>query len=494
MKNIIYDLKDMSDSREVLESRPNRFITIFIYGVVLFLAIAIIWAVFGKIDVVVKANGVVRPNEKISTIKNIVSGKVGQVSIENGQRVTRGDILYTVDYTDFRLKKQFLETEIDRKERVVVANEKLVQSIEDEKNYLDENDKIENEYYRKYLKNITDMETEVVVAQQLLEEQKNLMEKIKDMNTLVTSLETGKNIFLESGKVDNIQQIAYRDYEVKRKKLQQINNQNEKNYEIQKKLYEAGATPQIEYEKAKYKMDEGTLELARYENETLLSIKSDIDKNTVALNVLNGNVKKLVPHIAGTGRSVEEALKEQLKNNQIIILNNTLDNERTALKNMKNDLEDVERNIEKCMVKAPIDGYINMVREINQGDILESQSTIATIIPEDDSNYIVQIYAPNGEIINIREGDTVRYHFMALPYKEYGELTGNITKIAIDTQLMNEGNTSVYLVEANVQNKPLFGYDGESVDIKVGMVCEARIISKTKTIMNYILEKMDFKS
>ncbi|QEK12907.1 hypothetical protein FQB35_11545 [Crassaminicella thermophila] len=78
---------------------------------------------------------------------------------------------------------------------------------------------------------------------------------------------------------------------------------------------------------------------------------------------------------------------------------------------------------------------------------------------------------------------------MALPYKEYGELTGKITKIAEDVK-PSKDNKSFYLVEADIE---LVGYNDEKKKIKVGMVCEARIITKTKKILYYLLEKIDLR-
>ena len=43
MKPIIVDLKDISDSTEVYDSKPNRFVPYTIYIICAILAIALIW-------------------------------------------------------------------------------------------------------------------------------------------------------------------------------------------------------------------------------------------------------------------------------------------------------------------------------------------------------------------------------------------------------------------------------------------------------------------
>ncbi|WP_278184254.1 HlyD family efflux transporter periplasmic adaptor subunit [Alkaliphilus metalliredigens] len=114
-------------------------------------------------------------------------------------------------------------------------------------------------------------------------------------------------------------------------------------------------------------------------------------------------------------------------------------------------------------------------------------------MPYDDSNYTVRIYPSNEDIANINIGDKVKYNFLALPYKEYGELTGKIARIATDTKTTQEGNSSYYLVESDIETRALVSYKGEEADIKVGMICEARIVTKTKKILHYLLEKIDLR-
>ena len=60
MKPIIIDMKDMSDSTEVYDSKPNRFMIYTIYAILLIFVIALIWMYFTVIDIVVKSDGILR--------------------------------------------------------------------------------------------------------------------------------------------------------------------------------------------------------------------------------------------------------------------------------------------------------------------------------------------------------------------------------------------------------------------------------------------------
>lgn len=53
---------------------------------------------------------------------------------------------------------------------------------------------------------------------------------------------------------------------------------------------------------------------------------------------------------------------------------------------------------------------------------------------------------------------------------------------------------SYYFVESEIENKPLFSYKGEQGEIKIGMTCEAQVVTKQKKILYYLLEKINLKN
>jgi multidrug efflux pump subunit AcrA (membrane-fusion protein) len=100
MKPIMIDMKDMSESTQVYESRPHPFFVIFIYLILAVLGAAFLWMSLFKIDTVVKATGIVRTEESVQTVTNLAGGKVQEVFVVDGQEVEKGDPLYQIDVTD----------------------------------------------------------------------------------------------------------------------------------------------------------------------------------------------------------------------------------------------------------------------------------------------------------------------------------------------------------------------------------------------------------
>ena len=119
MKPIIVDMKDISDSTEVYDSKPNRFMVYTIYIVLLTLFIAVVWMSVSKIDIVVKSNGIFKTSVGSYEISSEVTGKVKETYVSDGQYVNEGDLLCIIDIDTFS------DTIVDYKNKLEEAKYRL---------------------------------------------------------------------------------------------------------------------------------------------------------------------------------------------------------------------------------------------------------------------------------------------------------------------------------------------------------------------------------
>ncbi len=622
MKPIILYISEITDSRELLEAKPSPAIPVFIYLILSLIIVTTTWSYFGEIDEYVKANGIVRPNDKIGALRNMIAGKIDSVLFEEGQQVKEGDILYVIEHENLILEEAALKAELDRYSTELNSLIKLKKSIADGKSYFDMNNEAEKEYYERYQKYLTDVKvnkegaltdllrsvnnTELNISS-LNERKQHTLKELEKLNTLKQSVLEGSNAFvdisdpyygkyieytlnikkhediikersdkydiisrlLEAGKTQSAASVdvdktvqtlnnlyllkqsitqaknlftdtgnpyynQFNDYKLSTKRLEDNITQKEKALESSKRLYKVGSISKKELENAELQLSSAKAELEKFRNDYWLSINEKINQASGTANDLE-NAKLMIEsaeldlsrykndywhqlnqkladnskligelEISLSGGSKEISLYDSMRSNintsikkykldNLVQLNDMIDNIDKHVEKLTQQLEEVRLSIGNCIVKAQIAGTISVMQDINRGDLLQSGVEVASIVPDNNGEYRVQLFVSNKDIASLKLGQEIKYHFLALPYREYGEITGHITKIGTDARLEREKGISYYPVEATVENKPVYSYKGVKAEIKVGMACEAQVITKSKKILYWLLEKVNLR-
>ncbi len=87
----------MPAALEVLENPPAPFYRAILLFILLFLVIAITWAIFAHMDIVVSGTGVVIPKGKVKVVQPLEPGIVRAIHVRDGQQVKKGDLLISMD-------------------------------------------------------------------------------------------------------------------------------------------------------------------------------------------------------------------------------------------------------------------------------------------------------------------------------------------------------------------------------------------------------------
>ena len=148
MKPILMNINEMSDSREVYDSKPNPAFAIFIYTILGIIAVALVWTYFGRIDIVVKSEGIIRPNSQVATVLNTYGGTLEEVFINDGSLVNEGDILYIIEHDNLLTELDYYSKQLSETDNTLNMLNKYKRSVEDGINYFTE-DTVEEEYFVK---------------------------------------------------------------------------------------------------------------------------------------------------------------------------------------------------------------------------------------------------------------------------------------------------------------------------------------------------------
>lgn len=510
MRIFTQDLNDITDSKDMLETKPHSFIVSFIYIFIAVLLVTLIWAYFFEIDEYVKASGVIRPGDKTVTIRNSISGKVDMLNIEEGKHIKKGDTLFTINAKGLIENKKELNSEIEKLNLTINNLTKFKESINTEKNLFDKNNENESYYYNLFQKYETDKKinneqftNSTIDINKAIEgveiAQKSVMEKLDmvkltlaNLNELKASIENDKNMINSSNKV---YYDKFNNYITNRNRLQTIRNQKETIYNSYKELFGTGSISIEELENAKNQLEMADLDVQKYKNEFLLDTISNIEQCKVSILDLEESTKKSKLEIetySKKGQSKDIMLQKYYLDN-LIKVEESLASNRDNLTKLQSQLKSIELNLAEATVLAPIDGIISMNMQMNSGELLQSGAEIATIIPETKTEYKVQVFIYNKDIGNIKEGQEIQCRLQALPYSEYGDLEGVITNISSDARVDTQNGINYYIAEASLNSKPLYNRKGVEANIKLGMTCDVQVITKSKKVLHWMLEKINLK-
>lgn len=502
MKDIVRDISEITYSRELYDAKPKPFISSFIYILFAIIITTLVWTYFGQIDIVVKGNGIVRPNEKINTIKSTLTGKILKINATEGQVVKAGDLLYTIDHESLILEKDKISEKLKEEKENLDNLIKYKASIEFGENLFAKEPIEDDYYYNKYENYNVNMEylKYQLNASELQLSQSNLtvitntqIDMLKNelvlLNLLKTSIEDNTN-YLK----DNLYFSRFEEYKKNIDKLESDNTIAKRNYDNEVIFEKNGMISKQELENIKKIFDNATLDLEQYKIKFTFSLETDIKNATETLSKREDEYKNAIL-VAGRlkkAKNFSDASIYKYKLDTLVGLNDKRKESNDNINILENNIDTLNLEIKKAIISTPIDGTVNILSAVAIGDYINIGTELITVIPLEESEYKVQIMLPNKDVASIQKGDIIKFQFHALPYKEYGEFSGNVLNISSDIKT-DSSNAGYYLIEAEFKTKEGISYKGEKRCIKVGMTCNAHIIIEQKKILYWLLEKLDLR-
>ena len=134
-------------TNEFLQKKEPFSFHLFILIICTLIAACICWICFGKMEVVVKADGIVRPKENISTVSNIVSGKITQKLYMPGQIVFKNEPLYLIDKNTFESELELYKNKLLQLENTQAGLFYLSESIKQNRDVFPKDKKLSLEEY-----------------------------------------------------------------------------------------------------------------------------------------------------------------------------------------------------------------------------------------------------------------------------------------------------------------------------------------------------------
>ena len=149
MTTTIRDINELQDRRIMMEKKLPPFgyaLILLTAALILFL---VVWSTKNYRTYVSQSSGSVQGANK-AYIMSSYSGSITELNIAEGTYVNEGDLIAHIKSTDLDMQQDSIQSQLDIYKKQKSQYEKLVKSIQDDKNYFSETDIDDQPYYYQY--------------------------------------------------------------------------------------------------------------------------------------------------------------------------------------------------------------------------------------------------------------------------------------------------------------------------------------------------------
>lgn len=460
--------------QSLLEEPPSKLPLQLILGGIVFFLLFSVWAWFGKIEKVGKAQGKLVPKGEAYGIESLESAKISEIAVKEGQRVDAGQLIAKLD-SDSETK------EVERLEEVLAAA------------------KVELKQKLNLLEQVkAEAKTHQLIAQAEVSSQESAIESALSQTEITTQL-------LEQQQSELVAALA-REKQTKelsaldKEKLAQINAElkdHQLRLEKLKPLAEAGAVSQEFVFQAQQAQRQSQQALIDSKLQGISSINEQIFQSQQSLRDKQAGITQTQGELAQARKEYERlqaelALKRGERSRleieaqqKIQQLELEINQAKAKIAETKNQLETAQNQLDKKLLKSPIAGTVLSFNVVNTGKVVQPGETVAEVAP-DNSPLILSAVIPDRDAGFVEKGMTAQVKFDAYSYQDYGVVPGKVTEISANTKT-DEQLGSVYSVKIELDRNHV-SEDGKKIKFKPGQTASADIIIRRVRILDVLLD------
>ncbi|MGM0445070.1 MAG: HlyD family efflux transporter periplasmic adaptor subunit [Bacillota bacterium] len=205
------DIEQLRKKRYHKNSNRYVFIKFLILIVLIIIMLALLWVFYGKLDVIIKTNGIIKYQNNISTVYSIKGGRLKDIVSDKKKIVNKGDLLFEIKKGDILKRKEFL------KERIK-TNKKYVDELKETKQYLLSNRFKIHERFELLKNEMKSFEEKANYYVKKIDKKEKELLKFKELkNVSITEID-----YL--AKKDNLNQLKFELKSLVNKKIVEIDN------------------------------------------------------------------------------------------------------------------------------------------------------------------------------------------------------------------------------------------------------------------------------
>jgi HlyD family secretion protein len=420
------------------ESPPARLPRALMYTVAALFVILVLWANFGKLNIIASAEGRLVPQTYVKIVQPSDAGIVQEILVKEGEKVQAGQVLMRMD------------TKLAEADAKTIGNDLAIRSLQLRRIDAELNDKqllrkagdpndlfrqVEAQYrdhHQSYLDALEQAQAALSKAQREYDSSKSVLAKLQEITPI---LKQQAEAYTDMGKEGYAPQVTVRDKQRDYlEKVQDLQAQQSTVASLEAAINQA--RKQIDMISSKYRSD-------------LRTERMDAE----------GQYRKLG----------QDWVKQEHKSGLLEL-------------------------------KAPQAGIINDLATHTVGTVVSPGTVLLSIVPENEA-LVAEISVKNDDVGFVYPKQKVKLKLAAYPFEEYGMLDGEVIHIGPDAsapdaqQQGKDGNTnkqqqrqqpSIYKAIVSLDKQTLDA-DGRQHKLVAGMQVVAEINQGRRTVIQYLL-------
>ena len=420
--------------------------------IMVFFTLALVWAYFGRVDIIATAQGRVVPAGKVKVVQPIEAGIVRAIKIQDGDQVHASDLLIQLDPTDTSADKERLASDVKHAALDVAIYSALKRQIDTGTN--------EPQFVEPAAASAADIQN--------------------------ARAEMAAHAAEQASKLSSIdQQVAQKRAEMDEvaatiEKLNATIPVMEEKTKLRLELLQTQYGVKIAYLDAQQQLLE-----AQHEREVQTRKRVEVDAAQKALEQQRDQVKS---EYAGEVFSKLAEAQQKL---------GALQQELVKAQNRTNQTE----------LRSPIDGTVQQLQVHTLGGVVTPAQQLMVIVPN-DNQLVVEAILPNRDVGFVHPGQEVELKVETFTFTRYGLLRGHVVDVSRDALGAQAPNPAVrtadrstnstdaeesgspgYIARIRLDQTSLM-VDGKEESLGPGMAITAEIKTGQRTILDYLLSPL----
>ena len=405
----------------------SRATHLFLLFCVVLCVAFVLWAYFGKLDIVSVATGEVVPSTQVKTVQHLEGGIVRRIYVKEGDGVSAGQALVDMESTVIGADV------IELKDRITRLRIKIVRLEAD-----------------------ASQSNEAVFPAGLVRENPSLVDEairtFKSRRNRLGSQIAAQNEIITQRRQD-IREIRARDRN-RKKTLKYLSEQ----VRISEDLLKTDLTNRYKH-----------LDLLKESS----SLKGLIEEDAVAAQRAKSALKEVQAKLANIRTAfIEESRTE-------------LESARRQLEEIVPRLAKQEDSLKRTVLRSPVDGIIKTIHVATIGGVLRPGANVADIVPAGD-RLVIEAKLPTQDIGYVRKGQKTVVRLASADAMRFDSLVGKVENVSPDTILSKDG-LPFYKVRIET-DRDHFQRAALRYDLFPGMQVVASINTGERTVLEYLLD------